>query len=88
MVAFHQKRRTPQSCVLADSTSSPRNRQSEGELQIVPDTQENPEHIARHSFSFSRDAGLPGGLFTVQADEGRLALGYVEGQCRISRPSD
>ena len=50
---------------------------SSGELSVVPDTQENLEEIAEHSFSVNGDVGLPGRFCTVQAEEGRLALGEV-----------
>ena len=48
---------------------------SNGELPVVPDTQENQDGIAEHSFSINDDVGLPGHLCTVLAVEGCLAVG-------------
>ena len=61
---------------------------SKGELPVISDTQEDREGIAEHSFSVNGDVGLPGRFYTVLAEEGRLALGRLEGQYRLSRPSD
>ena len=47
---------------------------SKGELSVIPDTQENREGIAEHSFSVNGDVGLPGYFCTVQPDEDRLTL--------------
>ena len=46
-----------------------------GELPVVSDAKENRELIAEHSSSVNGDAGLLGRFCTVQADEGRLAIG-------------
>ena len=43
---------------------------SKGEQPVVPDTQEDLEGIAEHSFSINGDVGLPGRFCTVQAEEG------------------
>ena len=48
---------------------------SKGERPVVPDTQDNLEGIARHSFSLNGDVGLPGGFCPVQAEEGCLTFG-------------
>ena len=61
---------------------------SKRELLVVPDTQENQEIISKHLFSVIGDVWLPGRFCTIQAGEGHLALGCVEGQSRVSRPSN
>ena len=61
---------------------------SKGEQPVESYTKENLEEISEHSFSSSDDVGLPSRFCTVQAREGRLVLRYVEGQSRLSKPSD
>ena len=61
---------------------------SKGELPIIPDTPKNWERIIEHWFSMNGDVWLPGCFCTVQTEEGHLALECVEGQSRLSRPSD
>ena len=56
------------------------------EQPVTPDTQGNREGIAEHSSSINGDVELPGRLCTVQAKEGRLTLGCVEGEFCLSRP--
>ena len=60
---------------------------SKGELPVVPDTKEDLEGIAEHSFSINGDVGLPGRFCILQAEEGHHALGCVDLQSRLSRPS-
>ena len=60
---------------------------SKGELPVVLDTQENVEEIAKY-FSVNADVGLPGRFCIVPAEEDCLALGCIEGQSSLSRPSN
>ena len=57
---------------------------SNGELSVVPDTQENRDGIAEHPFSINGDVGLPGRFCTVQVEEGSLAFGSVKCQSNLA----